>query len=135
MNSRSERLRGTLVLAALTDAHGRARTGHAHRARPGAPVGVLGGLSGAFSVITALVALPRASAMVVIAAALLGQSMASLAIIHLGWLDVPRIPVNAWRLIGMILPFAGVLRIQSERWLPCKGRSAYARPSSEDPES
>jgi uncharacterized membrane protein YdcZ (DUF606 family) len=43
----------------------------------------LGGLSGAFSVITALVALPRASAMVVIAAARLGQSMASLAIAHI----------------------------------------------------
>ena len=45
----------------------------------------LGGLSGAFSVITALVALPRAGAMVVIAVAPLGQSMASLAIAHLGW--------------------------------------------------
>src|SRR5512135_3691414 len=69
----------------------------------------LGGLSGAFSVTTALAALPRAGAMVVIAAALLGQSMASLAIAHLGWLDVPRIPVNAWRIIGMILPFASVV--------------------------
>ena len=56
----------------------------------------LGGLSGAFSVITATRRVAPRRAMVVIAAALLGQSMASLAIAHLGWLDVPRIPVNAW---------------------------------------
>lgn len=95
---------------------------------------MLGGLSGVFSVTPALAALPCAGAMVVIAAARLGQFMASLAIAHLRWLDVPRIPVNAWRIIGMILPFAGVLPIQSKRWPPCKGRSACARPSSEDPE-
>jgi bacterial/archaeal transporter family-2 protein len=75
----------------------------------------LGGLSGAFSVIMALVAVPRAGAAVVIGAALLGQSIASLAIDHYGWLDVPRFPINTWRIIGTILLFVGVLMIQYRR--------------------
>jgi len=75
----------------------------------------LGGLSGAFSVITALIALPRAGAAVVIAAALLGQTIASLAIDHYGWLGAPRVPVNAWRVLGVILLFAGALLVQHKR--------------------
>ncbi len=75
----------------------------------------LGGLSGAFSVITALIALPRAGSAVVISAALLGQTAASLAIDHFGWLDVPRVPINALRVAGVILLFAGVLLIQHKR--------------------
>jgi transporter family-2 protein len=75
----------------------------------------LGGLSGAFSVIMALVALPRISATVLIAAALMGQSIASLTIDHHGWLDVPRVPITPWRVLGVILLLAGVLLVQHKR--------------------
>lgn len=75
----------------------------------------LGGLSGAFSVITALIAVSRVSTAGVIVAAILGQSVASLVIDHYGWLGVPRIPIDARRVIGVILLFAGVLLIQYRR--------------------
>lgn len=75
----------------------------------------LGGLSGAFSVTAALVALPRVSATAVIAAALLGQSVASLVIDHYGWLNVPRAPISGSRIVGVILLAAGVLLIQHRR--------------------
>jgi transporter family-2 protein len=75
----------------------------------------LGSLSGAFSVITALVAVRRVSTAGVIVAAILGQCAASLAIDHFGCLGVPRIPIDARRVIGAILLFAGVLLIQHGR--------------------
>lgn len=70
------------------------------------------GLAGAFSVTTNMVALPRVSAAVVIAAGLVGQSIASLIIDHYGWLGVPRVPLNAWRVGGVVLVFVGMLLMQ-----------------------
>lgn len=105
---------GSLILAVLTlsGALGRGTLTGLGRA----PWWVwLGGLSGAFSVITALVALPRVGAAVVIAAALLGQTVASLAIDHYGWLDVPQVSINVWRVVGVMLLFSGVLLMQYKR--------------------
>jgi transporter family-2 protein len=103
---------GVLALLTATGVLGRGSLGHLDRAPWWA---WLGGLSGAFSVITALVALRQANATVVITAALLGQSVASLVLDHFGWLDVPRVPINGWRAVGVILLFLGVLLVQHKR--------------------
>src|SRR4051812_11783469 len=59
-------------------------------------------LSGAFSVLTALIAVTRVSTMVVTPAAPLGQPVASLAIDHFGMFGMPRAPIHAWRITGVL---------------------------------
>ena len=71
-----------------------------------------GGLLGALAVLSALVAIPRAGAGVVIAATVFGELLAALALDHVGWLGVPRIPINPWRIAGAVGLFVSALLLQ-----------------------
>ena len=75
----------------------------------------IGGLFGAFYVTLAVIGVPRVGAAVVISCAVFGQMAAALALDSLGWLGVPRAPLNGWRILGGILVVAGVLLIQQKK--------------------
>lgn len=68
-----------------------------------------GGVLGFFLVIVGLTALPKIGAEVLITVTVLGQVAAALVIDHFGWLDVPKVPINGWRIAGAVLVFVGVL--------------------------
>jgi transporter family-2 protein len=68
-----------------------------------------GGLFSVAVVLASVLALPEVGAASVIAGTVLGQLVAALAIDHFGWLGVPRSPVDAWKVIGAALLFAGAL--------------------------
>jgi len=42
----------------------------------------------------------------------LGQLVAALVLDHFGWLGVPRIPINAWRIAGAVGLFVSALLMQ-----------------------
>jgi transporter family-2 protein len=73
-----------------------------------------GGMLSAFAVIVSIIGLPRAGAGGVIAATVFGQLIFAVVLDHFGWLDVPRIPINAWRIAGVVLLFAGALLMRHE---------------------
>ncbi len=75
----------------------------------------IGGLFGAFYVTLAVVGVPRVGGAVVVACAVFGQLAAALVLDSFGWLGVPRVPLNAWRLLGVALVMAGVLLIQQKK--------------------
>ncbi len=101
-----------LALAASAGVLGRGRlTGLA-----GSPWWIwIGGLFGAFYVTLSVVGVPRVGAAVVIACAVGGQLAAALALDSFGWLGVPRAPINGWRVLGVLLVFAGVLLVQHKK--------------------
>jgi transporter family-2 protein len=72
----------------------------------------LGGLCGAIYVCLSIIALPRLGAAVIIAAAVLGQQVASMILDSSGWLGVPRVPLTGARLAGTLLLFVGVWLLQ-----------------------
>lgn len=71
-----------------------------------------GGLLGAAAVVAALVAIPKSGAALVITATVLGQLIAALVLDHFGWLGVPRIPINPWRIAGAVGLFVSALLMQ-----------------------
>lgn len=75
----------------------------------------VGGLFGAFYVTLSVVGVPRVGTAVVIACAVGGQLTAALALDSFGWLGVPRAPLNVWRIVGVLLVFAGVLLVQHKK--------------------
>lgn len=68
----------------------------------------LGGLMGAFYVAITTVAGPRLGAVVILAAAVAGQMIASLIVDHYGLLGFPEQPITAARLLGVLLLCAGI---------------------------
>lgn len=79
---------------------------------PVPPWAWLGGLFGATYVCAAVVTVPRIGTALVIAGGVFGQLVAALALDSFGWLGVPRIPINPWRIVGAALLLAGVVLIQ-----------------------
>ena len=75
----------------------------------------IGGLFGAFYVTLAIVGVPKVGAAVVVACAVFGQLTAALAMDSFGWLDVPKVPVTPWRIVGALLLFTGVLLMQYKK--------------------
>ena len=75
----------------------------------------IGGLFGAFYVTLSVVGVPRVGTAVVIACAVGGQLTAALILDSFGWLGVPRAPLNVWRIVGVLLVFAGVLLVQHKK--------------------
>jgi len=71
-----------------------------------------GGLCGAAAVTAALIGIPKVSAGVVIAATVFGQLVAAVVIDHFGWLGVPQVRLNPWRIAGAILLFIAALMMQ-----------------------
>jgi bacterial/archaeal transporter family-2 protein len=72
----------------------------------------LGGLCGAIYVCLSIVVLPRLGVAVIIAAAVLGQQVASLLLDSCGWLGVPRVPLTGGRLAGALLLMVGLWLLQ-----------------------
>jgi transporter family-2 protein len=71
-----------------------------------------GGLCGALYVAVSTVAVPRIGTALVIACAVLGQLVAALALDSFGWLGVPKVPLNGWRVLGAVFLLAGVVLMQ-----------------------
>lgn len=77
-------------------------------------VWVGGGLLGAFAVTAGLIGIPKVSAGIVIAATVFGQLTAAVVIDHFGWLGVPRVPLNPWRIAGALGLLVSVLLMQKK---------------------
>jgi transporter family-2 protein len=71
-------------------------------------------LAAACSIFTvvSIVALPRIGAAAVIAATVFGQLTAAAALDQFGWLGVPQIRLNWWRIGGAVLLLVGTLMMQ-----------------------
>lgn len=59
--------------------------------------------------------MPRIGPALMIACSVLGQLVAALLLDQFGWLGVPRVPINPWRLLGAAFLFVGVLLMQHRR--------------------
>lgn len=73
-----------------------------------------GGLLGAFAVTAALIGIPKVSAGTVIAATVFGELVAAVVIDHFGWLGVPQIKLNGWRIGGAVLLFVAAIMMQKK---------------------
>ena len=73
----------------------------------------VGGVIGAFVVLTALTATPRLGAATTVALFIAGQLAASLLLDHFGWLGVPVQPIGPMRLLGVGCLLAGVILIRN----------------------
>jgi transporter family-2 protein len=62
--------------------------------------------------VVSIIAIPRVGAAAVIAATVFGELSAAAILDHFGWLGVPQIRINGWRIAGAILLFAGMLLMQ-----------------------
>ncbi len=71
-----------------------------------------GGSLGAFSVVASVLGLQKAGAGSVVAATVFGELLMGLLLDSLGLLNVERVPINAWRIVGAVLLFVGALLIQ-----------------------
>ena len=72
----------------------------------------VGGLLGAFYVFGSIVTAPRLGAVTLVAAVLAGQALASVLIDHRGWVGFEEHPINAGRIIGLLLLAAGVALVR-----------------------
>lgn len=72
----------------------------------------IGGLLGAIYIAAAVVLAPRLGAATLMACAVLGQMIASLALDHFGWVGFAEHPVSPARLAGAVLVVAGVILIR-----------------------
>ena len=68
----------------------------------------LGGLLGAFFVTVALFVVPKIGAAVTIASVVTGQMTAALIIDQVGWLGIPKNPVDIYRLSGVACLAVGI---------------------------
>ena len=71
----------------------------------------LGGVLGAFYVVSTIIAGPRLGAAALLALVVLGQLATSLLVDHFGWLGFPQHPLTPLRLLGALLLFGGMLLI------------------------
>ncbi len=71
-------------------------------------------LAASFSTFTvvSIIALPRVGAAAVIAATVFGQLIAAAVLDQFGWLGVPQVRLNWWRIGGAVLLLAGTLMMQ-----------------------
>lgn len=96
---------GLVLFLVLTGAGLPART-----ALAGVPAWAwVGGLLGAFYVVTSVIVGPRLGAAALLALSVLGQLLASLVVDHYGWLGFPQHPLTVARLAGAAMLFGGVV--------------------------
>lgn len=62
--------------------------------------------------VVSIIALPRNGAAAVIAATIFGQLVAAAVLDHFGWLGVPQIRLNWWRVCGAVVLFTGAVMMQ-----------------------
>jgi bacterial/archaeal transporter family-2 protein len=71
----------------------------------------LGGLLGAFYVVSTILVGPRLGAAALLALIVLGQLVTSLLVDNFGWLGFPEQPLTLLRVLGALMLFGGVLLI------------------------
>lgn len=71
----------------------------------------IGGLLGAFYVVSTIMVGPRLGAAALLALIVLGQLLTSLLVDNFGWLGFPEQPLTLLRVLGALLLFGGVLLI------------------------
>ena len=69
----------------------------------------LGGVLGAFYVVSTIIVGPRLGAAALLALIVLGQLLTSLLVDNFGWLGFPEQPLTLLRLLGALMLFGGVL--------------------------
>lgn len=74
----------------------------------------MGGALGATFVATSIWAVPRVGTAALFAAIIFGQLLMAMLIDTFGWLNVPPIPLNPWRVVGLLLLLAGVVMMQQK---------------------
>lgn len=85
-----------------------------HRGQPSALSGApwwawLTGPVGVIIIFSALIALPISGAALVVTVMVFGQAAGSMVLDHYGWMDVKRVPINVWRVLGLMLILGGTL--------------------------
>ena len=102
---------GTVVLLGAVAALQREASGPERLG--GAPWWVwLGGVLGAFYVLGTVVTAPKLGAVMVVAAVLAGQAVASVLVDHFGWVGFAEHPLTPGRLAGLLLLAAGVALVR-----------------------
>lgn len=76
------------------------------------PVAWLGGFLGAFFVSAMIGVVPRIGIALAFSLAIGGQMLVTLLIDHFGWLGVPVVEINRWRVLGAALITIGVILIR-----------------------
>ena len=71
----------------------------------------LGGILGAFYVLSSVIVGPRLGTATLVALVVLGQLGTSLLVDHFGWLGFAQHPITLVRLLGAVLLFAGVVLV------------------------
>ena len=71
----------------------------------------LGGVLGAFYVVSSVIVGPRLGTATLVALVVLGQLGTSLLVDHFGWLGFAQHPITLVRLLGAVLLFAGVVLV------------------------
>lgn len=69
----------------------------------------LGGIMGALYVFTITWTVPKLGATIVLSATIVGQVSLGLLIDHYGWLEVQKIPVSLWRMLGTGMVILGAV--------------------------
>ena len=70
-----------------------------------------GGALSAFAIVS-IIALPHLGVAAVVAATVFGQLTAAVVLDHFGWLGVPQVRLNFWRISGAVLLLAGTWMMQ-----------------------
>jgi transporter family-2 protein len=65
-------------------------------------------------VLGSIFSVPQVGSVVVICSAICGQTIASILIDTFGWFGLPAVPLNTWRLSGILLLLAGVALVQKK---------------------
>lgn len=71
-----------------------------------------GGLLSAFAILVTIIGAKQAGEEAVVATFVLAQLVTAAVLDHFGWLGVKHIPLNAWRIAGAVVVFAGVVMMQ-----------------------
>ncbi|MEE0775469.1 MAG: DMT family transporter [Bacillota bacterium] len=103
---------GTIVMAALVLIFGK---GDLLSALHGAKWQLLGGVFGVIMVMMIIIATPKLGVSLVLAGVVLGQLAASMVIDHFGLFQTQVVPINMYRIIGILLIIAGVFFVYKSK--------------------
>jgi transporter family-2 protein len=108
-------LSGSLVLGLVMAAGAFGGTGTGWKGLRAAPSwAYLGGAMGVAFVLGSIYSIPQVGSVVVICSAICGQMIASILIDTFGWFGLPAVPLNSWRLSGILLLLLGVVLVQKK---------------------
>jgi len=88
---------------------------HSKKSKDLQPWMLIGGLYGAIGVTTSILSIPHLGSALLIAAMMLGQLLGGLVIDSFGWFRTKKIPLNTWRVTGILTILAGVLIVSAAK--------------------